>query len=124
MWKTFALPRLLYGLSISKLRHSDTIQLETLQRSVLRRPQCLPNNTADVAEYRLLGVRPVEKEIDFRKSLCSYPSYIVTTAHLYNAMHACIYVQITIRLFPVFYISYMFRGPYGRLAVKLNMSPS
>ena len=55
MWKTFALPRLLYGLAISKLRHSDTMQLETLQRSVLRRPQCLPKNTADVAEYRLLG---------------------------------------------------------------------
>ena len=26
--------------------------------------------------------------------------------------------------FHVLYISYMFRGPYGRLAVELNMSPS
>ena len=41
-----------------------------------------------------------------------------------NAMHACIYVHITVRLFPCLYISYMFRGPYGRLAVELNMSPS
>ena len=67
MWKTFAIPRMLYGLEISKLRHSDNIQLETLQRSVLRRLQYFPNNTANVAVYCLLGVRPVEQEIDFRK---------------------------------------------------------
>ena len=67
MWKTFVLPRIMYGQAISKLRHSDTIQLETLQRSVMRRPQCIPNNTANVAVYCLLGVRPVVKEIDFRK---------------------------------------------------------
>ena len=42
---------MLYGLEISKLRHSDTMQLEALQRSVV---------------YCLLGVRPVEQEIDFR----------------------------------------------------------
>ena len=57
---------MLYGLEISKLRHSDTVQLEALQRSVLRRLQCLPNNTVNVAEYCLLEVRPVEQEIDFR----------------------------------------------------------
>ena len=60
MWKTFALPRMLYSLEISKLRYSDTMQLDALQRSVLRRLQCLPNNTANVAVYCLLGVRPVK----------------------------------------------------------------
>ena len=70
MWKTFALQRMLlqlYGLEMSKLRQSDTMHLETLQRSVLHRLQCLPNNTGNVAVYCLLGVRPVEQEIDFRK---------------------------------------------------------
>ena len=67
MWKTFALPRMLYGLEISRLRNSDTMQLEALQRSILRRLQCLPNNTANVAVYCLLGVRPIEQEIDLKK---------------------------------------------------------
>ena len=67
MWKTFALPRMLYGLEISRLRNSDTMQLEALQRSILRRIQCLPNNTANVAVYCLLGVRPIEQEIDLKK---------------------------------------------------------
>ena len=39
MRKTFALPRMLHGLEISKLGHSDTMQLETLQRSIPRRLQ-------------------------------------------------------------------------------------
>ena len=67
MWKTFALPRMLYGLELSNLRRSDTVQLESLQRSILRRLQCLPNNTANVAVYCLLGDRPVEQEIDYKK---------------------------------------------------------
>ena len=67
MWKTFALPRMLYGLEVSNLRRSDTVQLESLQRSILRRLQCLPNNTANVAVYCLLGARPVEQEIDYKK---------------------------------------------------------
>ena len=36
MWKTFALPRVLYGLEVPNLRRSDTVQLESLQRSILR----------------------------------------------------------------------------------------
>ena len=67
MWKTFALPRMLYGFECSNLRLSDTVQLESLQRSILRRPQCLPNNTANVAVYCLLGARTVEQEIDYKK---------------------------------------------------------
>ena len=54
-WKTFALPRMLYGLELSKLKHSDAMQLETLQRSVLCRLQCLPNNTANVAVRGAFG---------------------------------------------------------------------
>ena len=65
MWKTFTLPRLLYGLEISSLRHSDTMQLDTLQSGVLCRLQCLPNKTANVDRYCLLRVCPIEQEIDF-----------------------------------------------------------
>ena len=67
MWKTFALPRMLYGLEVSNLRRSDTVQLEPLQRSILRRLQCFSNNTANVAVYCQLGARPVEQEIDYKK---------------------------------------------------------
>ena len=67
IWKTFALPRMLYGLEVSNLRRSDTMQLESLQRSILRRLQCLPNNTANVAVCCLLGAQPVEQEIDYKK---------------------------------------------------------
>ena len=68
MWKTFALPKMLYGLEVSYLRRSDTVQLESLQRSILRRLQCLPNNTDNVTVYCLLGARPVEQEIDYKKT--------------------------------------------------------
>ena len=67
MWKPFALPRMLYGIEVSNLRRSETVQLESLQRSILRRLQCLPNNTANVAVYCLLGARPVEQEIYYKK---------------------------------------------------------
>ena len=59
IWKKFALPRMLYGLEVSNLRRSDTVQLESLQRSILRRLQCLPNVTANVTVYCLLGARQV-----------------------------------------------------------------
>ena len=67
MWRIFALPYqgcMLYGLEVSNLRRCDILQLESLQRSILRRLQCLPNDTANIAVYCLLGVRPVEQEID------------------------------------------------------------
>ena len=44
-----------------------------------------------------------------------------------SVKHQCMLVYMYILLFVCFhvlYISYMFRGPYGRLAVELNMSPS
>ena len=45
-----------------------------------RRRQCLPNNIANVVVYCLLGVRPVEQEIDFRKlSLLIFTIYSENT---------------------------------------------
>ena len=53
MWKTFALPRMLYGLEVCNLRQSDIEQLESVQRGILRRIQCLPDRVAIVAVYGL-----------------------------------------------------------------------
>ena len=85
MWKTFALPRMLYGLEISRLRNSDIVQLEALQRSILRRLQCLPNNTANVAVYCLLGARPFEQEIDLKKL-----SFLVSILYNDNSIEAAL----------------------------------
>ena len=43
MWKTFALPRMLYGLEVCNLHQADIEQLESVQRGILRRIQCLPD---------------------------------------------------------------------------------
>ena len=67
MWKTFALPRMLYGLEVCNLRQADIEQLESVQRGILRRIQCLPDRVAIAAVYGLLGIRPIEQELDIRK---------------------------------------------------------
>ena len=67
MWRTFALPRMLYGLEMCNLRQADVGTLECVQKRILRRIQCLPDRTANVAVYGLLGMRPVEQELDVRK---------------------------------------------------------
>ncbi|MEW8547288.1 MAG: reverse transcriptase family protein, partial [Candidatus Thiodiazotropha sp.] len=67
LWKVFALPRMLYGLETYNLRSKDVQQLEQLQRSVIKRIQCLPINTATTAAYGLLGIRPIQQELDLRK---------------------------------------------------------
>ena len=92
MWKTFALPRMLYGLEISRLRNSDTMQLEALQRSILRRLQCLPSNTANVAVNCLLGARPIEQEIDLKKL-----SFLVSILYNDNSIEALAKRQMAVR---------------------------
>ena len=58
---------MLYGLETYCLRSKDVQQLEQLQRSVMKRIQCLPINTATSAAYGLLGIRPVQQELNLRK---------------------------------------------------------
>ena len=67
LWRVFALSRMLYGLETYCLRSKDVQQLEQLQRSVMKHIQCLPINTATSAAYGLLGIRPVQQELDLRK---------------------------------------------------------
>ena len=64
LWKIYALPRVLYGLEVQVCLQSDIQAREQLQRSTLRRIQSLPNSTAIPALYCLLGIRPLEQELD------------------------------------------------------------
>ena len=54
-----------YGLETYCLRTKDVQQLEQLQRSIMKRIQCLPIGTATSA-YGLLGIRPIQQELDIR----------------------------------------------------------
>ena len=65
LWKVFALQRMLYGLETYCLRTKDVQQLEQLQRSLMKRIQCLPIRTA-ASGYGLLGIRPIQQELDKR----------------------------------------------------------
>ena len=67
LWKIYALPRVLYGLEVQTCLQSDIQTMEQLQRSMLRGIQSFPNSTAIPALYCLLGVRPLEKELDLRR---------------------------------------------------------
>ena len=58
---------MLYGLEVSCLSNKDVLQLEQLQRAFMKRIQCLPINTATSAAYGLLGIRPLQQELDLRK---------------------------------------------------------
>ena len=49
------------------LSNKDVLQLEQLQCAFMKRIQCLPINTATSAAYGLLGIRPVQQELDLRK---------------------------------------------------------
>ena len=67
LWRVFALPRMLYGLEVFSLSLRDVMQLEQLQRSFMKRIQSLPVNAATATAYGLLGIRPIQQELDLRK---------------------------------------------------------
>ena len=73
LWKTYVIPRVIYGLEVLSYTLSDLQCLERMQRDMLRKIQSLSKSTASVAVNCLLGVRPVEQELDLRKLtlLCS-----------------------------------------------------
>ena len=73
LWKTYAIPRVIYGLEVLSYTLSDLQCLERMQRDMLRKIQSLSKSTASVAVNCLLGVRPVEQELDLRRLtlLCS-----------------------------------------------------
>ena len=67
LWKIYMVPRVLYGLEILPLTLADITALERLQREMLRKLQSLTRNTATVAVTCLLGIRPLENELDLRR---------------------------------------------------------
>ena len=67
VWRVFVLPRMLYGLEVFCLSNKNVLHLEQMQRAFMKRIQCLPVNTASSTAYCLLGIRPIQQELDFRK---------------------------------------------------------
>ena len=78
LWMTFALPRMLYGLEVVRLSPAEISKLDGLRRSTIRRLQSLPQSTAITTVYVLLGVRPIEQEMDLRKV------FLLVSVHKYS----------------------------------------
>lgn len=60
IWKTYALPRCIYGMETQTYSKSDMERLERYQRKICRQLQQLPERCASTAVYALLGVEPIE----------------------------------------------------------------
>ena len=67
LWRVYALPRMAYGLVVFTLNSKAIHLMEKMQRSIIRQIQYLPPNTAITAVCGLLGLRPIEQELDMRK---------------------------------------------------------
>ena len=67
IYKTYVLPRLLYGLEILPLSKTHILALEKFHKNSLRIIQSLPERTATSAVYLLLGALPIEAEIHKRQ---------------------------------------------------------
>ena len=67
IYKTYVLPRLLYGLEILPLTRTQINLLEGFHRNSIRYMQSLPQRTAVSAVYLLIGAYPVETEIHLRQ---------------------------------------------------------
>ncbi|CAC5381559.1 unnamed protein product [Mytilus coruscus] len=65
IYKTYVIPRLIYGLEVLPLTRSDIEQLEKIHRKNLRPLQSLPERTANSAVLLLLAL-PIEAEIHKR----------------------------------------------------------
>ena len=72
-WNTYAVPRYLYGLEIQAYTSLDTKKLEQLQRATCRQFQCLPERTAAVTIYILIGAEPIETMLDKMQWSCLPP---------------------------------------------------
>jgi hypothetical protein len=64
IWKTYVIPRILYGVEVLNRTLNDIKKLETLQVQICKQIQGLPERTANLAAYSLLGVEPIEMVVD------------------------------------------------------------
>jgi hypothetical protein len=63
----YVMPRLLYGLEITTLRHNEIQKLEIyLKKLLLKQVQNLPERTANEATYLMMGRIPVVGELHKR----------------------------------------------------------
>jgi hypothetical protein len=67
LYRTYVLPRLLYGTDSIVLNQTEKNALDDFHRGTLRQIQHLPIRTAIPAIYILLGALPIEAELDKRK---------------------------------------------------------
>jgi hypothetical protein len=66
IWVTYILPRLLYGCELWELDKASIQKLEVFQREKCRQIQNLPSRTAKIAVLGMLGLAPIEAEIDIK----------------------------------------------------------
>ena len=64
MYRTYVLPRLIYGLEALKLTQQQIDKLERYHRRTLRVLQSLPDRVANSAVYLLFGTPPLEATLD------------------------------------------------------------
>ncbi|CAG2257957.1 unnamed protein product [Mytilus edulis] len=64
LWRTYAVPRSIYGLEVMNLLAKEKDMLELAERKILRQIQGLPNNTANMAVYTLVGAEPIAITLD------------------------------------------------------------
>ena len=86
--KVFVLPRMLYGLEVYSLNSKDVQQLEQLHRSFMKRSKCIPISTTTSAAYSLLGIRPIQQELDLMKlTLLGNVLFSNKHTHTYTRTH-------------------------------------
>jgi len=66
IYRTYVLPRLMYGLEAVVLRSSQISDMERFHRSSLRDLQSLPQRVASCAVYLLGGIPPLEALLDIQ----------------------------------------------------------
>ncbi|VDI13024.1 Hypothetical predicted protein [Mytilus galloprovincialis] len=64
LWRTYAVPRSIYGLEVMNLLAKEKDMLELAEKKILRQIQGLPNDTANMAVYTLVGAEPIAITLD------------------------------------------------------------
>lgn len=64
IWKTYVIPRILYGIEVMNYTQTDVTKLEKLQLKICKQIQGLPHRTANIAAYILLGIEPMEAPME------------------------------------------------------------
>ncbi|CAG2218577.1 Ubiquitin-associated domain-containing protein 2 [Mytilus edulis] len=67
LWRTYVIPRMLYGIEILNITKTDIQKLEAFSEKTFKQILSLPQRTADAAIYILLGAESIE-QLNFRNS--------------------------------------------------------